>query len=212
VTQGPNPGASPDGAIIATGPEGLSVSVPAGGVKAGAVGLAIGLLFWLPAELWMGNLVWHARGRVDVFHFPAVLNAFPEVWLALWTIFGLSLIKGWLFVSWGHQQLIVGPSNVTLRATLLGQSRTKVFPVDQVQNARIFGRRGIRVLAMLPGRNAPEDVTIEQTSDVLASGTPIAFDVGGKEYRFGTTLSADTVRTILDAIERSRTAQSRAGG
>lgn len=202
-TTGVSSSASSDRATITTGPEGLSVLVGPGGVRAGGVGFIIGLLFWLPAELWMGALVSHMR-PLDVLHFPAVLNAFPVVWLALWTFFGSSLVKGFLFAFWGHQQLTVGQSSVTLRATLFGQSRTKEFPLDQVQNVRILGSRSITVLALVPGESQPQQVTVDQTPTVPASGTPIAFDVKGKSYQFGTRLDAETIRVIRDAMERSR--------
>jgi hypothetical protein len=202
-TTGAGSSASSDRAIITTGPEGLTVSVGPGGVRAGGGGFIIGLLFWLPAELWVGAVMRH-MGRVDIFHFPALLNAFPVVWLALWTFFGFGLVKGFLFSFWGHQQLTVSQSSVTLRASLFGQSRTKEFPLDQVQNVRILGSRSITVLALVPGESEPQQVTVDQTPTVPASGTPIAFDVKGKTYQFGTRLGADTIRVIRDAMERPR--------
>jgi hypothetical protein len=203
-TTGVSSSASSSRAIVTTGPEGLSVSVGPGGVRAGGVGFIIGLLFWLPAELWMGNSVAHMRGRIDLFHFPAVLNAFPAVWLALWTIFGLGLVMGFLFSFWGREQLIVGQSSVTLRATLFGLSRTLEFPIDRVQNVRISGTSKIRVLVTMPGLSGAQEVTSDQVPKIQVSGTSLAFDVRGKSYGFGASLGADTIRTIQDAIERSR--------
>lgn len=167
-------------------------------------GLVLGLLmvFWLPGELLMGNYVMHVRGRIDLFHFPAILEAFPAAWLALWTITGFGLIRGCLLAFWSRQQLIVGPSRVTLRTTLFGRSRAKEFPIAQIQNVRIVSARGIQVLGSAPGQ--AQEATVGQSLAVPAGGTPIAFDVGGKAYRFGRTLSAETVRTIQDTIERSR--------
>ena len=196
-------GVSADRAIVTTGPEGLSVTVGPGGIRAGGASLSVGLFFWSIAELWASTHVWH-MGPVDVLHFPAMLGAFPVVWLALWSIFGYSIGKQWLFAFWGRQQLVVGPSSVALRSILFGQSRSREFPIDDIQNVRIFGAQGITMLAISPGQSQPQEVTIDQTPTVWASGTPIVFDVRGKNYRFGTNLSADTVQTIRDAMGRSR--------
>ncbi len=215
-----------DSAIIATGSEGLSVSIGRGGLRAGGMFLSIWLCGWLFGELAVGRMVLRGGGHIDLFHFPAVLSAFPEVWLVLWTIAGYYAISRWLFAFWGHRELDVGATSISLRTSMFGQGLTQQFDLQRVENVRMVVDPGHPREAMaisqvaslreqlasseLPdaARAAVERAMGPQLSLVEQAGREsiwsIAFDVGGKTYGFGEGLSPTTCRTIQDAIERSR--------
>jgi hypothetical protein len=223
-----------DRAVIATGLDGLSVSIGPGGAAAGGVDLSVWLTGWILGEVLVGNIVLRHSGQpIDLFHFPAPLAAFPAVWLAIWTIVGYYAISRWLFAFWGHQQLVVGASSISLRTMLWGQGRTQQFDAALVQNVRrvASGGHGREVAALggvtaLQEELARSEVPVEartRAEHALASRIArvervaqesiwsVAFDVCGKTYGFGPRLSPTTCQTIQDAIERSRGPSAKLG-
>jgi hypothetical protein len=225
--------ASSDRAIIQTSPEGVSVSIGPRGVRGGGLFLSVWLCAWLVAEIYVGYMVLKRSSQpIDLSHFPAVLSAFPVVWLAIWTIVGYYAAGRWLLAFWGYKQLIVGTTSMSFRVTMFGQSRTREFALEQVQNVRRVPEAGhagemgalSEVTAMrdqlatsdLPSETRPEaERALELQFARLeraarASIWSVAFDARRRTYAFGPGLSPATCQTIQDAIERSQRAAAKA--
>jgi hypothetical protein len=223
--------ASSDSAIIATGAEGLSLSIGPGGLRGGGLFFSIWLSGWLFGEIVEGRFVLRSRAHIDLsllpFHFPAFMGtAFPVIWLTGWTIAGYYAVARWLFAFWGHRELIVGTSSISLRASMFGQSRTTQFDLQRVENVRMVvdaahARQSMAISQMtslreqlvsseLPNATLAEvehalEPRLKPVEEAASKSIwSIAFDVGGKTYGFGAGLSPTTCRTIQDAIERSR--------
>lgn len=163
-TTGPR---SPDGARVATGREGLCISIAPKRNWWDRTILSAWMFAWAIGEIGVVTmLLGNERITID--------DAFPVAWLVVWTIVGYFTGSRWLFIFWGREQLIVGQRSITLRTTVLGQTRSQEFDLKLVRHVRsVYG------------------------------GT-IAFDYRGKAYRFGRRLSVATCQTLEDAIEQSQ--------
>lgn len=218
---------SSDSAIIAPTGDGLSVSLAPRGMRSDGLPLSIWLCGWLVGEILVGRIVLRDGGHID-FHSPAILLAFPAVWLAIWTIVGYYVVSRWLFAFWGHRELTTDTRSISLRMTMFGQGRTQVFDLQRVQNVRAMPDADYvrHVAALNQTTRIREQIVNSEVSDAvraeveqaLARQTSrverlerepiwsIAFDFGGKTYRFGESLSRATCQTIQVAIERSQIA------
>jgi hypothetical protein len=201
------------------------VTMGPGGFREAGGGTTFWLCGWLAAEIAVGNLVRRMPGHVD-FHFPAILAAFPVVWLAIWTVVGYYVLARWLLAFWGYKQLTVNATTLVVRASLFGQARTQEIALADVQNVQRVGdanhspeagaigrvtalRDTVAHAEMSPEaraeferRLAPQIARVEQAERKAIWS--VAFSARGKTYRFGQGLTPATCQTIEDAIERAR--------
>jgi hypothetical protein len=103
-------------------------------------------------------------------------DSFLVVWLVGWTVAGSVVWGRWLWQMWGRRELLVGPTTLTLRNTVLGQSRSRAFDLARVSKVR--------------GVEAQQGV---------------AFDCDGKTYKFGGGLDQSTQQRLIAAILHGKT-------
>jgi hypothetical protein len=106
-------------------------------------------------------------------------DLFFVVWLVGWSVVGYFLWGTWLWQVWGRRELLIGATTLTLRSTVLGQSRARAFDLARVKKVRaVATRRGI------------------------------AFDADGKTYEFGGSLDPAAQQELIAAIvQRKRSAK-----
>jgi len=166
-----------DGARITTTDEGLCVSVAPRRDWLWGIYFGLFLLGWTIGEMSAATmLLLQTR--------PTAATLFLMGWLVAWSFAGYFIGSRRLFMFFGREQIIVSPTSVILRATVLGQSRSQAFDVKRVRNIR----------AGLGPASGPGPGACHR----------LKFDVAGKPHAFGNTLTTATCQTIQDAIERSQ--------
>jgi len=120
---------SPDGATVATGHDGLCVSIAPKRNWWDRIFLSAWMFAWAIGEIGVVTvLLGKERITAD--------DAFPVIWLVTWTVVGYFTGSRWLFIFWGREQLIVGQTSITLRTTVLGQLRSQEFDLQLVRHVR----------------------------------------------------------------------------
>jgi hypothetical protein len=133
VTDTPHAGAVDD-ATITTTEEGLSVSVPPTRNWLWGIYYGFFLVGWAVGEI-------SAVTMLLLQPMMTADSAFVMAWLVFWSIAGYVLGSRWLFMFFGREQLLVGPAGVTLRTTVLGQSRSRSFDITRVRKIRTTGQQ-----------------------------------------------------------------------
>jgi hypothetical protein len=98
-------------------------------------------------------------------------DLFLVVWLVGWTLAGSVVWGLWLWQMWGRRELLVGPTTLTLRSLVLGQSRNRAFDLARVRKVR-----------------------------AVETQQGIAFDYDGKTYKFGGSLDQAAQQRLIAAI------------
>lgn len=103
-------------------------------------------------------------------------DLFFVVWLVGWTVAGYFLWGKWLWQMWGRRELLVGATTLTLRGTVLGQSRSRTFDLARVKKVR-----------------------------AVATRQGIAFDYDGRTYEFRGSLDQAAQQGLIAAILQRKT-------
>jgi hypothetical protein len=165
---------------IEDGPEGLCVTIPVRKNWPMVVFAPIWLVGWVFGEF--------ATPHSFVTGGPA--GAFPVVWLAFWTLGGLSVFTGWLWQVAGQERVVAGPGTFSHRYQLLGRGWTREYDPTQMKELR---------------------VSVERANPVVASsglrqwgigGGNIAFDYGAKTVRFGSVDEAEAGQIVAQLARR----------
>jgi hypothetical protein len=98
-------------------------------------------------------------------------DLFLIVWLMGWTFAGSVVWGLWLWQMWGRRELLVGPTTLTLRSLVLGQSRSRAFDLARVRKLR-----------------------------AVEAQQGIAFDYDRKTYKFGGSLDQAAQQRLIAAI------------
>jgi hypothetical protein len=120
----------------------------------------------------------------------------PPIPLAMLMLFGMAVVGGgvlclWLWQTFGKEVVTVANGSVSLGKNVLGFSgfaRTRRFDIAQVQNLRASGLFG----------------SFQNWSGMLKfygiNGGVVAFESGGKTYRFGIQLEEDEARQVVQDL------------
>lgn len=115
----------------------------------------------------------------------APASLFLSVWLCFWTYAGISALYIWGMNLFGREVVVLGGSQLELR--------TEVGPIVRSRSLDLDGARNLRYSP--PGTNTRPATSFTDTMGMSGS---LAFDHGGKTYRFGAGLSeTDSKRLIL---------------
>ena len=155
--------------------EGLRISTP----PPRKLFSAIFLLFWL--------IIWYLALRETgrkVVRDP-LSNLFETIWLCAWTLGGGWVIAYWFWNLFGWTVLTVRSDTLTLRQSILGLSRIRVFNIQDMSNLRfVSGSWGLG-----KGRRANH----------------IAFDYGTKTKWFASEIQeAEANIVIRKVLDRAR--------
>lgn len=177
-------------ATMSESPDGLLITIPA--KKNWLVILFLG--FWL-----MGWLF----GEVSVIHelirghspngenlrgsAPIAGNLFLLGWLGMWTLGGGFAAFVWLWNFAGVERVLLAPSTLATKRTVLGIGPLKEYELRNVSNLRIDAGRS--------------NISDRRWPSQMMSGGRIAFDYGAKTYRFGVGLGESEAQQIVARLK-----------
>jgi hypothetical protein len=143
------------------------------------------LTFWLVSiPAFAGMMLESPQDRPPV---PIALLA-----LVVMMLFGAVVLCFWLWQTFGKEVVTVGQDSLTLSKNIFGFSgfaRVRRFDIAEVQNLRASGLFG----------------TFQNWSGMLRvygiNGGVVAFESGGKTYRFGIQLEEDEARQVVRELQ-----------
>jgi hypothetical protein len=149
------------------------------------------VIFWgLWLVIWLVSIV-----AVGVAMFDSSQDR-PPIPVAILALFGMAILGGaiscvWLWMAFGKEVVTVSNGSLVLSKDVLGFSgfaRTRRFDVAQMQNLRSSGLFG----------------SFRNWSGMLKfygiNGGVVAFESGGKTYRFGIQLEEDEARQVVQDL------------
>jgi hypothetical protein len=150
--------------IMARDVDGLRVSLTVERHWWQSVVYVVLLLAWSIGEMaFAGVLLSKELITVDDLFFVA--------WLVGWTVAGYFLWGKWLWQMWGRREILVGARTLTLRSTVLGQSRSRAFDLPRIKKVR-----------------------------AVAARHGITFEYDGRTYEFGGSLDHATQQELIAAV------------
>jgi len=151
-------------ATIVEDADGLRVSITVERNRWQRVFYIVWLFGWTIGEIAVAGVV---------FSKPVITadDLFFVVWLVGWTVAGYFLWGKWLWQMWGKRELLVGATTLTLRSTVLAQTRSRAFDLARVKKVRA-----------VPARQG------------------IAFEYEGRTYEFGGSLDQAAQQQVIAEV------------
>lgn len=163
--------------------DGFEVVVPAQRNLVVIAFLALWLLGWVQGELFAVSALLSDRT-------PLGAQLFIAAWLALWTLGGLAALFAVLWLALGSERLVLGPAGLRLRREVFGLGRWKTLRPEEVRGLRAFGA------------DMPAAARAGMRATGFGGGGGVLFEVHGRVYRFGFSLTAEESGAVVRALRQ----------
>ena len=115
---------------------------------------------------------------------------FLLVWLALWTIGGVSALYAFLWSLFGKERVLLSHDRLSIRREVLGLSRAREYRLADIENLRVS-----------PQSYSPFDFSSSLQFWGIGGG-PIAFDYGASTVRFAASIAESEADSVVNRFSQ----------